>query len=855
MDDTRVAVPGWLRVVEGIALSKVLLALPGFVVGFATMPAFTAANFLAHVVLFAGAGVVLRVLGSDDARAQALGIFFIVVATAWADRLLGALAAVSPALAPLCSLLLTLQVIAFSPYLFWMFVREFPRRLSFYPSRLVAFAMRAALIVGCILFIANASRFVWTSGTIADISSWFDRRRLDRLFWPLNFGLSFPAIAYAAWQGRRAAPDEQRRVKIMLFGLILGNVPEIVLTLVAVFVPELARYAGTPGGRIVLGTVVSLPELTIPFIVAYAVLVHRALDLRIIVRRVLQYALARTSLAAIAAVPIVALFAILFAHRDESLTHVSSGVTGMLLLAAIVAGFGAVSLRPRLLLALDRQFFREQYDARLILGALVENTRSLHDENDIMTVVPIEIDRALHVEKASLFLLDQQSEQFVVPDHTMRPLPTISRIVNMLSEQSEGMFDVDWTRSQSDVAAVPEDEQQWLAEIQARLLVAVRDHAGTVIGAIALGEKRSGLPFSHEDRNLLRTIADAVGLAVEHHTVAARATVASYEADTAASECRSCGLIARDTETRCKRCSGGLVASQVPLLLAGKFRPVERVGRGGMGVVYRAVDVTLAREVALKTLPKMSAALAARMRREARVMAAVSHPNLAAIYSAETWRGSPALVVEFLHAGTLADKLARDGALPSTYALGVACKLAEALACLHEAGLLHRDIKPSNIGFATDGSPKLLDFGLARVLEAGRTNTRVFAAANVELDDADNPRLTATGDLVGTLPYLPPESMDGTPPSTAFDLWALSMVLYEAIAGRHPLLPASSQTLQHRIWKADIPDIREYAPGAQEHVANFFSDCLNVSPSRRPQTARDWQYSADSLRQLSAIAR
>ncbi|MEO8451950.1 MAG: serine/threonine-protein kinase, partial [Gemmatimonadota bacterium] len=766
-----------------------MLATLGFATGIGLLPPFTAVNRLAHVVLFASVGVMLRVLGGGDARAHALGTFLIVLATAWSDSLLVGLAGGAPSLQPISALLQHLQIVAFAPYLFWMFIREFPHRRAFHRSRRVEIATNAALVVGAALLLANASRIVWTTGSVAGVTSWLDRTRLDRLFWPLVFAFSFPAIVYAAWQAKRAAPDERRRVKVMLFGLILGLAPEIALTLLAAVVPEVRTYLNTTRGRLVLATTVSAPELAIPLTVAYAVMVHRALDVRLLVRRVLQYAFARTTLVFLMTAPLLGLLAILYLHRDEPLTRVFSGLTGALLLGAIGTGVAAAALRPRLLSALDHRFFREQYDARSILSGLVENIRALHDPTEIATVVPAGIDRALHVESASVFLLDQGSQQFVAPGRAVRPLPAGSRLLSRLSEHADSTYDMDWSGPDSTLADVPEDEQQWLAESGARLLVAIRDHTGAVIGAIGLGEKRSGLPFSGEDRLLLRTIADAVGLAVERQTIAARVLVASHEADTAANECDLCGLVAGEAVGRCGRCGGPLVHSQVPLLLAGKFRPIERVGRGGMGVVYRAVDVTLGRDVALKTLPRMSAAHAARMRREARAMAAVSHPNLEAIYSAETWRGSPALVVEFLHAGTLADRLARDGALAIADALGTGSRLAGALACLHDAGLLHRDIKTSNIGFASDGTVKLLDFGLARVLEAGDGDGPTRVTQPADLLDGDSGKLTATGDIVGTVPYLSPEAIEGAGASAGFDLWALSMVVYEAIAGRHPFLP------------------------------------------------------------------
>jgi serine/threonine protein kinase len=193
------------------------------------------------------------------------------------------------------------------------------------------------------------------------------------------------------------------------------------------------------------------------------------------------------------------------------------------------------------------------------------------------------------------------------------------------------------------------------------------------------------------------------------------------------------------------------VRASLPRRLAGKFEVIRRLGAGGMGVVYLARDTALGRDVALKTLPAPRDGSVARLRDEARAMAALNQGSLATIYGLEVWRRTPVLVVEYLSGGTLADRLAHDS-LPQAEVLTLGIRLAEALTYMHERGLQHRDVKPSNIGLTADGMTKLLDFGLS----------------------AD------AGTLAGTPAYLPPEALDGAPPDTAVDLWGLSAVLLRA---------------------------------------------------------------------------
>jgi serine/threonine protein kinase len=238
-----------------------------------------------------------------------------------------------------------------------------------------------------------------------------------------------------------------------------------------------------------------------------------------------------------------------------------------------------------------------------------------------------------------------------------------------------------------------------------------------------------------------------------------------------------------------------------------------------MGVVYRAYDSSLGRHVALKTLPNSSAHEVKPLRREARAMAAVVHPHLASIYSLETWAGRPILVCEYLAKGTLADRL-KAGPMPSDEALGIGCALGDALARLHRSGILHRDIKPSNIGFSNTDEPKLLDFGLARILFADES----LSASSL-------------GNIAGTLRYVSPDVLNGGVPTTDSDVWSLSLSLYEAVAGVHPYEGRDMLATHTLARSGKIPDIRDYRPDTPPAVADMFRRALSPDPRERPATA------------------
>ena len=257
-------------------------------------------------------------------------------------------------------------------------------------------------------------------------------------------------------------------------------------------------------------------------------------------------------------------------------------------------------------------------------------------------------------------------------------------------------------------------------------------------------------------------------------------------------------------------CGTAYVEAEVPKLLAGKYRLTRRLGRGGMGAVYLARDLRLGRDVAVKTLTGMSASRLMGLKPEAWAMATVTHPAVVQIHGIESWRGRPFLVVEFLAGGTLKDRL-RHGPLPAPEAVAVAALLSDALAALHAAGYLHGDVKPSNVGFTSGGSPKLLDFGLAR-------------AAN------------DTATIGGTLAYQSPEALSGR---AADDVWSLCVVLHETASGEHPFAGGDIEEVADRIRR------RRLAPGAgsvagsdsSSRVLAFTASMLASSRSARPATA------------------
>jgi serine/threonine-protein kinase len=254
-----------------------------------------------------------------------------------------------------------------------------------------------------------------------------------------------------------------------------------------------------------------------------------------------------------------------------------------------------------------------------------------------------------------------------------------------------------------------------------------------------------------------------------------------------------------------------------------------------MGVVYRASDLSLKRQVAIKTLPRLTPQHAAQLEREAQAMASLNHTNLAVIYGIESWRGTPFLVEEYLAGGTLADRL-RGGPLAVAEALEIGIALAGVLAQLHASGIVHRDIKPSNIGFSQTGVVKLVDFGIAHLLQAA-SSLETSTWSERDHSPAEGPVIVTKPAISGTPAYMSPEAARGAAAAPGFDLWSLSVVLFEAIAGQRPFSGRNAGEVLLGMTRGPKPHLASFRPDCPAEVAGFFDRSLAVEIERRPRTA------------------
>ena len=274
----------------------------------------------------------------------------------------------------------------------------------------------------------------------------------------------------------------------------------------------------------------------------------------------------------------------------------------------------------------------------------------------------------------------------------------------------------------------------------------------------------------------------------------------------------------------------------------GSYEILSALGAGGMGEVYRARDGKLGREVAIKVLPQAFAAdeeRLARFRREAKVLASLNHPHIAAIYGLVESDGVEALVLELVEGETLAERLAR-GPLPVEEALDIARQAAEALEAAHERGIVHRDFKPGNIKLTPGGQVKILDFGLAKAL--GDTTSSPDVSTSPTLTAA----ATQAGVALGTAAYMSPEQARGKPVDRRADVWAFGAVLYEMLTGRHAFEGETASDTLASVLKTD-PDLSALPEATPIAIRRLLRRCLHKNPSRRLRDIGDARLELDEV--------
>src|SRR5215467_1568674 len=272
----------------------------------------------------------------------------------------------------------------------------------------------------------------------------------------------------------------------------------------------------------------------------------------------------------------------------------------------------------------------------------------------------------------------------------------------------------------------------------------------------------------------------------------------------------------------------------------GPYEIIAPLGAGGMGEVYRARDPQLGRDVAIKILPAFLSRDPDRLRRfeqEARAAAALNHPNILAVYQLGNHEGSPYLVCELLEGSTLREHLMR-GPLPVRKAVDYGAQTAHGLAAAHEKGIVHRDLKPENLFVTRDGRIKILDFGLAKLIQPPTSS----GSATPTIEAGTEP-----GVVMGTVGYMAPEQVRGGAADYRADIFAFGAILYEMLTGKRAFHKPTSPETMSAILNEEASSLSQISPGTPPALQRVVHRCLEKNPEQRFQSASDLAFALEAL--------
>src|ERR1700745_4316143 len=269
----------------------------------------------------------------------------------------------------------------------------------------------------------------------------------------------------------------------------------------------------------------------------------------------------------------------------------------------------------------------------------------------------------------------------------------------------------------------------------------------------------------------------------------------------------------------------------------GQYEILSPLGAGSMGEVYRARDIRLDREVAIKILPELVTLDVERLLRfeqEAKAAAALNHPNILAVHQLGNYQGMPYLVSELLEGKTLTETI-RRGPLPLRKVIDYGVQIAHGLAAAHEKGITHRDLKPDNLFVTREGRVKILDFGLAKMAQLKET------------PDALAPTVTMPGVAMGTMGYMSPEQLRGLATAQRTDIFAFGAILYEMVMGKRSFLKPTEADTVSAILNEEPPPIAQFAPDAPPALERVIRRCIEKNPEQRFHSASDLAFALEAL--------
>jgi len=605
-------------------------------------------------------------------------------------------------------------------------------------------------------------------------------------------------------------PDSRRRIKWVIAGVMTAVVPFVGMQLAF----NIAEW-GSPQTYNTYSPLSFLAMLCIPGSIGAAVWKDQLFDIRVLVRRGLQYLFAKVALRALLALPIALLVFSILLNPNRTIAQILTQGSGWLNLV-LIGGIGATLYwRRRVQTWLDRRFFREDYQQEQVLVHLIDEIRQRDSVAEIAQLVTARIDSVLHPTALHIFYRAKEDSEFVsgrsasqsaTPPSSQQVLSeqqTLARVLDdaptqqHLSQQEMLLRMLDGSKAirdfPSDCNELPDEERAWLENLSVRLIVPITGTRDRLVGVLLLGARMSDEPYSTTDRRLLEGIAAQIGLVYENQHLRERVRLdADVRRDVLGrledqgvnllKECPKCSACYDSTTDRCEHDGAELMLTlPIERTLDHKYRLERALGRGGFGVVYEATDLRLQRRVAAKVMMGSSfgdVTAIRRFEREARAAARIDHRHITRVHDyGAIGSGGAYLIMELVAGGTWREELKRSGVIAPARAAEWFRQLLEGLAFAHKMGVIHRDLKPENVMIVVTAEGgeelKIMDFGLAKVL-----------TAEVGVSES----LTQAGAVMGTFGYIAPEVFTGGLVDERADIFAIGVMLVETLVGTRPFV-------------------------------------------------------------------
>ncbi|HEY7333455.1 MAG TPA: protein kinase [Bryobacteraceae bacterium] len=629
-------------------------------------------------------------------------------------------------------------------------------------------------------------------------------------------------------------PDERRRAKWIAYGSLAGILPYLVFRLLMLTLESWShQWSMAVVALQAVRRLSILAAILIPAATGYAIYKHRMFDISVAVRRGIRYVLAKSVLQLTLALPAIALIVALTRDARRTVKEAiltNSGFIVLLILAAAVFKF-----RIPLQRWLDRRFFRESFRREQLLLSLVDSAQKLHSLSEMAETVANNIEAAFHPECIAI-LYHSPKDRFYVTAYSTGCLQSDLRIrensplLALLEADSEA-------RHLASMDGVATSETRRFIALGIDIVIPMIGAARGISGLILLGNRLAEEPYSSEDQRLLTALAGQ--MAIFHENVSLHRDLAEQR-KTAEKirvrletrgidgfrECPLCGVCYDLSVLRCPK-DGAEPAFALPIRrTVDRYRLDRLIGKGGMGTVYEAEDLSLRRRVAVKIMtgPRTENPVSLRrIYREARAASRLNHPNVITTYDFGVIDDVAYLVMELVAGQTLRQAM-NDGPLDGPIAAIWFDQLLLGAEAAHCAGIVHRDLKPENVLISTssDGKPlvKILDFGVAKAdLQFGESST-----------------LTSPGAVLGSIHYMSPEQLGGGKVDARSDLFSIGVMVFEFLTGR---LPFAGETYTERVISVLRDEVAFPTGSGSDRLGAALKKCLAKDPADRFSSAAE----------------